>query len=66
MHTHSLSEYMDRIYDGDYWFPLIDRNPQTFVKNIFLAKSSDFKSATHRIHRSARAASNVAFPVVNR
>ena len=48
------------------WFPLIDRNPQTFVKNIFLAKSSDFKSATHRIHRSARAASNVALPVVNR
>ena len=34
------------------WFPLIDRNPQTFVKNIFIAKTSDFRSATHRIFRS--------------
>jgi putative CocE/NonD family hydrolase len=46
------------------WFPLIDRNPQTFVKNIFLANESDFRVATHRIYRSARAASNVALPVV--
>ncbi len=48
------------------WFPLIDRNPQTFVKNIFLAKSTDFRAATHKIHRSASAASNVTLPVVNR
>ena len=26
------------------WFPIIDRNPQTFVKNIFEAKESDFRS----------------------
>ena len=48
------------------WFPLIDRNPQTFVKNIFIAKASDFRSATHRIHRSVKAASNVTLPVVTR
>ena len=42
------------------WFPLIDRNPQTFVKNIFLAKSSDFQSATHKIYRSGRAPSHLA------
>jgi putative CocE/NonD family hydrolase len=48
------------------WFPLIDRNPQTFVKNIFLAKSSDFRAATHKIYRSGRAASHVAIPVVSR
>jgi len=48
------------------WFPLIDRNPQTFVKNIFIAKSSDFQPATHRIFRSSTTASNVTLPVVVR
>ena len=32
------------------WFPLYDRNPQTFVPNIFLAKPGDFKKATQRIY----------------
>ena len=35
------------------WFPLVDRNPQTFVDNIYFAKPEDFKKATHRIFRSA-------------
>jgi len=47
------------------WFPLIDRNPQTFVPNIFLAKESDFKAQTHRIFRSRDAASYVQVSVVN-
>jgi putative CocE/NonD family hydrolase len=34
------------------WFPYIDRNPQTFVPNIFEAKESDFIRATHRVYRS--------------
>jgi uncharacterized protein len=46
------------------WFPIIDRNPQTFVPNIFLAKETDFRPATHRIHRSAKYASHVSLPVV--
>jgi uncharacterized protein len=46
------------------WFPLIDRNPQTFVPNIFLAKEADFRPATHRIYRSARYPSYVSLPVV--
>jgi uncharacterized protein len=46
------------------WFPLIDRNPQTFVRNIFQAKPSDFRSATHRVYRSPQYASYVAIPVV--
>jgi hypothetical protein len=33
------------------WFPLIDRNPQKFVPNIFLARESDFEPATHRVFR---------------
>ena len=45
------------------WFPIIDRNPQTFVANIFTAKASDFRAATHRIYRSAARASYVELPV---
>jgi putative CocE/NonD family hydrolase len=48
------------------WFPLIDRNPQTFVPNIFDAKASDFKSATVKVYRSASAASRVEVPIVQR
>lgn len=32
------------------WFPLIDRNPQTFVPNIFLANPADFQKQTHRVY----------------
>ena len=32
------------------WFPLYDRNPQTFVPNIFEADASDFRAQTHTIH----------------
>ncbi|MBO0931810.1 CocE/NonD family hydrolase [Fibrella aquatilis] len=32
------------------WFPLIDRNPQTFVPNIFEANAADFQKATHRVY----------------
>ncbi len=35
------------------WFPFIDRNPQTFVPNIFEAKEEDFVRAFHRVYRSA-------------
>ncbi len=46
------------------WFPLIDRNPQTFVPSIFEAKPEDFRAATHRVHRSARYPSHVSLPVI--
>jgi putative CocE/NonD family hydrolase len=46
------------------WFPLIDRNPQTFVPNIFEAKASDFRAATQQIHRSAAHPSHIVLPVV--
>lgn len=35
------------------WFPLVDRNPQTYVPNIFFAKQDDFRNATHRVIRSS-------------
>lgn len=45
------------------WFPVIDRNPQRFVPNIFLAKESDFQQATQRVFRSGQHASYIAMPV---
>ncbi|CAN5733213.1 CocE/NonD family hydrolase [soil metagenome] len=46
------------------WFPVIDRNPQKFVPNIFLAKESDFQRATQRVFRSGQSASYIVLPVV--
>ena len=46
------------------WFPVIDRNPQRFVPNIFLAQESDFQRATQRVFRSGQYASYIAAPVV--
>lgn len=40
------------------WFPLVDRNPQTFV-DIYSAKESDFRKATQHIHRTRDAASRL-------
>jgi putative CocE/NonD family hydrolase len=46
------------------WFPLYDRNPQTFVPNIFWAKPGDYQKATQRVYHTAGAASAVELPVV--
>ena len=48
------------------WFPLIDRNPQRFVPNIFAARDSDFTVATQRIYRSGRSATFIELPVLER
>ena len=49
------------------WFPLYDRNPQTFVPNIFKAKPADYRAATQRIYRGGAAGqgSFVVLPVVS-
>jgi putative CocE/NonD family hydrolase len=46
------------------WFPVIDRNPQRFVANIFHAKEADFQAATQRVFRVGPQASHIAVPVV--
>jgi putative CocE/NonD family hydrolase len=46
------------------WFPLYDRNPQTFVPNIFWAKPSDYQKATQRIYHAPDKASFVELPVI--
>src|SRR5262249_8804930 len=45
------------------WFPLYDRNPQTFVDNIFWAKPGDYRKATQRIYHSAKESSFIELPV---
>jgi putative CocE/NonD family hydrolase len=44
------------------WFPLVDRNPQTFV-DIYHAKESDFKKATINIFHNAKGSSKIILPV---
>jgi len=46
------------------WFPLYDRNPQTFVPNIFFAKPADYVKATQRVYHSPDAASYIDLPIV--
>jgi uncharacterized protein len=46
------------------WFPLYDRNPQTFVPNIFFARPDDYQKASQRIYHTAGKASFVELPIV--
>jgi putative CocE/NonD family hydrolase len=46
------------------WFPLYDRNPQTFVDNVFFAKPADYVKATQRVYHAAGTASYLDLPVV--
>jgi hypothetical protein len=46
------------------WFPLYDRNPQTFVPNIFWAKPADYRKAEQRIYHTPGQASFVELPLV--
>jgi predicted acyl esterase len=46
------------------WFPIIDRNPQKFVPNIFEAKETDFIKATHTIYCNGKFASYIELPVM--
>jgi hypothetical protein len=45
------------------WFPLVDRNPQTFT-DIYRAKPQDFIKATHQVHRSKEAPSGISVHVL--
>ena len=46
------------------WFPLYDRNPQTFVPNIFWAKPADYKKAVERIYHTPDRATTIELPIV--
>jgi len=46
------------------WFPLYDRNPQSFVPSIFEAKPADYRKAVQRIHHAPGRASYIELPLV--
>ena len=46
------------------WFPLYDRNPQTFVPNIFWAKPEDYRKAVQRVYHAPGKASFIELPLV--
>jgi hypothetical protein len=46
------------------WFPLYDRNPQTYVDNIFFATPGDYRKATQRVYRAGDVATFIDLPVV--
>lgn len=46
------------------WFPVYDRNPQTWVPNIFEAPATAFRAQTHRVYRSTRHPSHVQVQVL--
>jgi hypothetical protein len=48
------------------WFPLYDRNPQTYVANIFFARPGDYRKATQRVFHSGGASSFIDLPVVGK
>ena len=47
------------------WFPVIDRNPQKYVPNIFEAKETDFMKAQHSIYCNATNATYIELPVMS-
>jgi len=46
------------------WFPLYDRNPQTFVPSIFWAKPADYHKAVQRIYHAPGEESSIELPMV--
>jgi len=46
------------------WFPIIDRNPQKYVPNIFEAKESDYQPATQKVFHSVSFPSCISLPVM--
>jgi putative CocE/NonD family hydrolase len=60
-----LKGHKIRVQIQSTWFPLIDRNPQSFMPSIFAAKASDFVKATQRIGRARDAATAIVLPVLS-
>ncbi|HUX27873.1 MAG TPA: CocE/NonD family hydrolase [Terracidiphilus sp.] len=80
LRANSIHEYHYSLHDVDHvfkaghtvmveiqstWFPLYDRNPQTFVPNIMTAKPEDYKPATITIYSDPDHDSNLLMPLMN-
>ncbi|HSQ56637.1 MAG TPA: CocE/NonD family hydrolase, partial [Gemmata sp.] len=48
------------------WFPVIDRNPQKFVPNIFEAVDADFQKATQKVYRTGKFPSHLVFDALGK
>jgi predicted acyl esterase len=46
------------------WFPLVDRNPQTYVPNIFLAEERDFVKTTQRVYRTPQLPTSISVGIL--
>lgn len=46
------------------WFPLYDRNPQTYVDNIFFAEPNDYRKATQRVYSGGTNQSRIDLPII--
>jgi putative CocE/NonD family hydrolase len=67
LHTNNhafLSGHRIMVQVQSTWFPVIDRNPQTFVENVYRATEGDYRPATQRVYRSAKFPSHVTLPVL--
>jgi putative CocE/NonD family hydrolase len=64
MHHTFRSGHRIMIQIQSTWFPLFDRNPQTFVPNIYRAEEEDFRAATHRVWHAPGQESWVALKVL--
>ena len=47
------------------WFPLYDRNPQTFVPNIMFAPPESYRKATQRVWRTAEFPTAIELPIIS-
>jgi uncharacterized protein len=80
LRANSVREYKFSLHDVDHvfkaghtvvvgiqstWFPLYDRNPQTFVPNIMTAKPEDYKPATITVYSDKEHPSNLQLPLMN-
>jgi len=60
-----LPEHRIMVQIQSSWFPLYDRNPQTYVTNIFWARPGDYHPQTHRVyHSTVSQTSFVELPIV--
>jgi putative CocE/NonD family hydrolase len=59
-----LPEHCIMVQIQSSWFPLYDRNPQTFVSNIFWAKQEDYRKAAQRVYHAPGQASFIELPLV--
>ena len=60
---HALKGHRIMVQVQSTCFPLYDRNPQSFVANIYKARDADYVKATQKIYRSKSAPSSVILPV---